>query len=93
MLNAAMDPDLKELSIPRKSNKFTKGEHPLRSFFLSRQVSQGHLAKVIGICDPHFSEMIRGIRFLPKDVEEKLYQLKNKILDWEKREGRPFNSP
>jgi hypothetical protein len=35
--------------------------------------------------------MLRGLRYMPKDIEEKLGVLKSKIEDYEKRTGKTFN--
>ncbi|MEW6658783.1 MAG: hypothetical protein AB1424_08990 [Thermodesulfobacteriota bacterium] len=89
---AAMDPELRELATPRKTHKFMPEDHPLRIFFISRQVLQIKLAKQCGVCVPYFSEMLRGIRFMPPDVEEKLYMIKAKIDKWESDNGRVFGA-
>jgi hypothetical protein len=87
-----MDEVLQGFALPEKDRILTKGNHPLKDYFELRQITQTKLAKYFGTNKPYMSEMFRGIRFMPPDIEKKLYDLKAKIDRWEIKSGKRFNS-
>jgi hypothetical protein len=86
-----MDKELAEFLVPRGYYRFSPGDHKYRGFFLARLVCQRKLAIYCDIDAPAMSQMLRGLRYMPKDIEEKLGVLKSKIEDYEKRTGKTFN--
>ncbi len=65
--------------------------HPLMGFFTIRDIKQLKIAKWCGTSPAYISMMLNGIRYTPDPINEKLYDLRDRIRASEKRTGKMFN--
>lgn len=66
--------------------------HKLEAFFRDRQISWQNLAKKIGVTRMSINNWMTGQVKPRPEHEEKLMEVHDKILVWEKKNGRLFNS-
>jgi hypothetical protein len=95
MAQIVFDADLATLLEPvgRKGIlRYRVDPHPLKAFFRERSISQSKLARVLGCHQPDLSKMLSNQAIMPPDVEEKLYTLQRKVIDWEQKNKRIFGS-
>lgn len=87
-----LDHELSDLAARRP--QAVKREHPLRQFFLvDRQITQKQLAKHTGLSEPLISQAMKCRINLDDDEEALLIALRDKLLAWEAKAGRLWNSP
>jgi hypothetical protein len=66
--------------------------HPLKAWFVSRNVSQRRLAKALGVSAMSINNWFSGRIPLPPAREEQLLELKEKIERWEHKNQRRFGT-
>lgn len=85
--------DLELSDLVAKRPQVARREHPLRQFFLDRQVTQKQIAKHTGLSEPLISQAMRGRINLEDHEEALLSALKAKLDAWEQKNGRLWNTP
>jgi transcriptional regulator with XRE-family HTH domain len=66
--------------------------HPLKAFFMSRNVSQRKLAKALGVSPMSINYWLNGRHPIPPKRMVELDELVQKILDSEARTGKRFGT-
>jgi hypothetical protein len=89
----AVDQNLEILMTPGKRKlRLRRDPHPLKAFFKMRDISQEKIAKLVGYNQGGISQMLSNQSIMTPKIEAKLFEVQQKILDWEATHHKKFGT-